>query len=73
MERNSVVVVRKTYTVKETGEVITRNVEGDYEISDQDMKTIRKKMQKQQSKTFSNTDKKKYLIGKRNPKTQHIN
>ena len=52
----------KTYIVKETGEVITRNVEGDYEISDQDMKIIRKKMQRQQSKNFSNTEKKKYLI-----------
>lgn len=71
MERNS--VVRKTYTIKETGEVITRNVEGDYEISDEDMRVIRKKIQRQQLKTFSNTDKKKYIIGKRNPKTQHIN
>jgi len=63
----------KTYIVKETGEVITRNVEGDYEISNEDMKIIRKKMQRQQLKTFSNTKKKKYIMGKRNPKTQHIN
>ena len=66
-------MVRKTYTIKETGEIITRNVEGDYEISDEDMKIIRKKMQRQQLKTLSNTKKKKYIMGKRDPKTQHIN
>ena len=71
MGRNS--VVRKTYTIKETGEVITRNVEGDYEISDEDMRIIRKKTQRQRLKTFSNTEKKKYIVRKRNPKTQHIN
>lgn len=57
----------------ETGEVLNVNIEGIYKLTPGQHKRINNDWRKTAIKTFSNTDKKKYLIGKRDPKTQHIN
>ena len=35
--------MKKTYVIDRTGEVITANVEGDYEVSEKDAKIIERK------------------------------
>ena len=57
----------------ETGEVLNVNIEGIYKLTPGQHKRINDDWRKTVIKTLSNTDKKKYIVGKRNPKTQHIN
>lgn len=65
--------MKETLIDVETGEVLNINIEGIYKLTPGQHKRINDDWRKTVIKTFSNTDKKKHIIGKRNPKTQHIN
>lgn len=73
MERNSVVRKRRIDMMKETlidvetGEVLNVNIEGIYKLTPGQHKRINDDWRKTVIKTFSNTDKKKYLIGEKRP------
>lgn len=65
--------MKETLIDAETGEKIIVNTEGTYDISQEQKDLVWRTFLKNKIKLFSNTEKKKYLIGKRGPKTQHIN
>jgi hypothetical protein len=65
--------MKETLIDVETGEKIIVNTEGTYDVSQEQKNLVWRTFLKNKIKLFSNTEKKKYIIGKRNPKTQHIN
>ena len=65
--------MKETLIDVETGEVLNVNIEGIYKLTPGQHKRINDDWRKTVIKTFSNKEKKRYLIGKRDPKTQHIN
>ena len=54
--------MKKTFTIDETGEVITANIDGVNEMTAEQLKEVRRKYLRNQLKTFSNSEKKRYLI-----------
>ena len=52
----------KTYYIKDTGEKIVADVEGDYELSEEDRKKVEQARKKARLRFFSNNEKKRYLI-----------
>lgn len=65
--------MKETLIDVKTGEKIIVNTEGTYDVSQEQKNLVWRTFLKNKIKLFSNTEKKKYIIGKRNPKTQHIN
>ena len=54
--------MKKTFIIDETGEVITANIDGVNEMTAEQLKEVRRKYLRNHLKTFSNSEKKKYLI-----------
>ena len=54
--------MKKTFTIDDTGEVITANIDGINEMTAEQLKEVRRKYLRNHLKTFSNSEKKRYLI-----------
>lgn len=54
--------MKKTFTIDDTGEVITANIDGVNEMTAEQLKEVRRKYLRNHLKTFSNSEKKRYLI-----------
>jgi len=54
--------MKKTFTIDDTGEVITANIDGVNEMTAEQLKEVRRKYLRNYLKTFSNSEKKRYLI-----------
>lgn len=54
--------MKETFIIERTGEVITANIDGVNEMTAEQLKEVRRKYLRNYLKTFSNSEKKRYLI-----------